>query len=425
MAGRWQGRGDGGAEKTRIERWASAGAKEAAKKSKTAHWLHTRDRERTREATNNGAPTGLPGLSKAGAAWLRKHGRRERNGGHSRKRKGDAARVVGKARGEAVSEGPKEVANKSKVAHVLHMHDRERMQEATNDRVLAGTSCLSKTGAVGPRKRGRCGQNGGHSRVGKGDATRVVGKAHGETVSTGAKEAANKYKVAHLLHTQGRGRLREATNDGVPTGPPGLSKAGAAWLRKRGRRDRNGGHSRKRKGDAARVVGKACGEAVSEGPKEVANKSKVAHVLHMHDRERMQEATNDRALAGTSCLSKTGAVGPRKRGRCGRNGGHSRAGKGDATRVVGKAHGETVSTGAKEAANKNKVAHLLHTQGRGRLQEATNDGAPIGMSGSSKMGAARLRKQDSLEQNGGRSRGAQGASLERHVERRSARVRKK
>jgi hypothetical protein len=95
--------------------------------------------------------------------------------------------------------------------------------------------------------------------------------------------------------------------------------------------------------------------------------------------------------------------------------GGGRERKGSAARVVGKARGEAVSSGAKEAADKNVATHLLHAQDREHMRAATSDGAPTGVSGLSKMGAAGQRKHDSLEQNRGCSRG-QGASLERHIE---------
>jgi hypothetical protein len=93
-----------------------------------------------------------------------------------------------------------------------------------------------------------------------------------------------------------------------------LSKMGAVEPRKRGIMNETG-DSRERKGDATRVVGRANGEAVSEGPKEVAKENKTAHMLHMQDRERTWRATDDGALTGALGLSKAGAVGPRKR-RC-------------------------------------------------------------------------------------------------------------
>jgi hypothetical protein len=67
--------------------------------------------------------------------------------------------------------------------------------------------------------------------------TRAVGRASGEAVSTVVKEAAKKNKIAHLLHMRDREHMREATIDGVLTGTSGLSKTGAALLRKHGRRE--------------------------------------------------------------------------------------------------------------------------------------------------------------------------------------------
>jgi hypothetical protein len=90
----------------------------------------------------------------------------------------------------------------------------------------------------------------------------------------------------------------------------------------------------------------------------------VTHLLHAPDREHMREATNDRALMGMSGLSKMGWWGRENLVVASKMGG-SWGRKGSATRVVGKARGETVSTGAKEAANKNKTAHLLHMQDEG------------------------------------------------------------
>jgi hypothetical protein len=64
--------------------------------------------------------------------------------GGGRERKGSAARVVGKARGEAVSSGAKEAADKNVATHLLHVQDRECMREATDDGALMGASGCQK-----------------------------------------------------------------------------------------------------------------------------------------------------------------------------------------------------------------------------------------------------------------------------------------
>jgi hypothetical protein len=127
--------------------------------------------------------------------------------------------------------------------------------------------------------------------------TRAVGRASGEAVSTVAKEAAKKNKIAHLLHMRDREHMQEATIDGVLTGTSGLSKTGAAVLRKHGRRERNGGRHQGGKGDACRWKGTRRGS--QHGREKAAKKNKTAHLLHMQDRERTREATNDGALTGT------------------------------------------------------------------------------------------------------------------------------
>ena len=111
----------------------------------------------------------------------------------------------------------------------------------------------------------------------------------------------------------------------------------------------------------------------------------AAHLLHAQGREHVREPTNDMALVGASGLSKMGWWG-RENPVFANEAGGGRERKGSTTCVVGKAHGETVSSGAKEAADKNTATHLLHAQGREHMREATNDWALVRMSGLSKMG---------------------------------------
>jgi hypothetical protein len=128
--------------------------------------------------------------------------------------------------------------------HLLHAQDREHLRAATNDGALMGMSGLSKMGRWGRENPVVANEVGG-GRERKGGTTRVVGKVRGETVSTGAKEAADINMVTHLLHAPDREHMREATNDGALMGMSGLSKTGTAGPRKPGRCERSGGWSGK------------------------------------------------------------------------------------------------------------------------------------------------------------------------------------
>ena len=89
--------------------------------------------------------------------------------------------------------------------------------------------------------------------------TRAVGKASGEAVGMGAKEAAKKNKITHLLHMRDREHTWKATNDRVLTGMSGLSKTGAAVLRKHSHCKRSGGCYQGGKRDARCWKGKRRG----------------------------------------------------------------------------------------------------------------------------------------------------------------------
>ena len=99
-------------------------------------------------------------------------------------RKERGTRAIGKASGEAVGTGAKEAAKKNKITHLLHMRDREHTWKVTNDRVLTGTSGLSKTGAAVLRKHSHCERSGGRYQGGKGDAHRWKGKRRGSQSNT-------------------------------------------------------------------------------------------------------------------------------------------------------------------------------------------------------------------------------------------------
>jgi len=93
----------------------------------------------------------------------------------------------------------------------------------------------------------------GDGRERKGSTARVVRKAHGETVSSGAKEAADINMVTHLLHAPDRERMREATDNGALMGMLGLSKIGW-WGRENLVVANEAGDGQERMGSTMRVV---------------------------------------------------------------------------------------------------------------------------------------------------------------------------